>query len=78
MEPSLCALIKPSYAPPTPPSDSDVTVAIILVVSVSASNQLYGTCLESYRSVTRVTVSWMDVFIYGVQMWRLGCDLCAY
>ncbi len=70
--PSLSALIKPSYAPPTPPSDSAVTVAIILVVSVSGSNQLYGACLESYCSITRVSVSWMDVFIHGVQMWEPG------
>lgn len=67
---SLSALIKPGYAPPTPPSDSALTVAIILVVGVSGSNQLYGTCLESLSSVTRVSVSWMDVFLHGGQMWE--------
>lgn len=78
VETSLSALIKPSYAPPTPPSDSAVTVAIILVVSVSGSNQLYGTCLESCCPVTRVGVSWMDVFIHGVQpgVWSVCLFIC--
>lgn len=79
----LSTLIKPSYAPPTPPSDNAVTVAIILVVRVSGFNQLYGTCLESYCSKTRVGVSWKDVFIHGVQtwqpvMWSVCLLICAF
>lgn len=75
---SLSPLIKPRYAPPTPPSDSAVTVAIILVVSVSGSNQLYGTCLESYWFITRVK-SLLDGCAYswsaGVRAWGVLCML---
>lgn len=54
-------------APPTPPSDR-AAAAIILEVRVSASNPLYGTCLEPSCPLTGVSLGLMGVFIHELKM----------
>lgn len=59
------------------PSDKPVTVAIIFVVRVTASNHFDGTRFESCGSVMTASVSWMDVFIHALQMCESSGVICV-